>query len=105
VFSFDALYDSSKSFNIKAPLGGMFADYLNDYTHWGWVDLDTVMGDMSKMIEDLKNYHVVTYMDGVCLFKNGKLEELNISVRTRHISGWTADRTSQHRLFSAVFYS
>jgi hypothetical protein len=103
VFSYDPIYNFSMPFNIKAPLGGMFADYLHEYTHWGWVDLDIVMGDMSTMIEDLKNYHIVTYMDGVCLLTNRKLEELNISVGAGHISGWTADCTFQHRLLSAVF--
>jgi hypothetical protein len=50
---------------LKPLFGGMFADYLQDYSHWGWIDLDTVVGDMSKMIDDLKSHHVVTYMDGV----------------------------------------
>jgi hypothetical protein len=67
VFSYDPIYDFSMPFNIKAPLGGMFADYLHEYTHWGWVDLDTVMGDMSKMIDDLKQYHIAIYTEGVCL--------------------------------------
>jgi hypothetical protein len=56
----------------------MFADYLHEYTHWGWVDLDTVTGDMSKMIEDLKNYHIVTYTDGVFRFRNHTLRTLSL---------------------------
>jgi hypothetical protein len=45
----------------------MFADYLQDSTHWGWVDFDGVLGDLSKMIEDLElGYDIVSYMDGVC---------------------------------------
>ena len=43
----------------------MFADLLRGYTHWGWIDLDVILGDLSPMLEDLKHYDVVTYPDGV----------------------------------------
>jgi hypothetical protein len=50
---------------LKPILGGMFWDYLQDYTHWGWIDVDSIMGDMSKLMEDLRHYDIVSYMDGV----------------------------------------
>ena len=45
--------------------GALFHDLLSDYTHWGWMDTDTVMGDLSPLIEHLKHYDVVTYPDGM----------------------------------------
>jgi hypothetical protein len=66
-FDYDAIHSKTKKFNLRPPLGAMFADYLQEYTHWGWVDLDMLMGDLSKLIEDLDHYDLVTYADGVFL--------------------------------------
>jgi hypothetical protein len=71
VFPLDPTKDSLNG--LKPRYGAMFADYLHEYTHWGWVDIDTVVGDMGKMIEDLKNYHIVTYTDEVCFSTNCEL--------------------------------
>jgi hypothetical protein len=60
------VHNPKNKLNVRAPIGGMFADYLYEYTHWGWVDIDLVMGDMSKLIEDLKlNYDINSYTSGV----------------------------------------
>jgi hypothetical protein len=66
---YDAILKSDDFCNLKALLGGMFADYLHEYTHWGWVDDDLVVGDMSKMIEDLRRYHIATYLDEVSFIR------------------------------------
>ena len=45
----------------------MFRDHLLHYTHWGWIDLDVLMGDMAPLVEALKHFDVVSFPDGVCL--------------------------------------
>ena len=44
----------------------MFRDHLLHYTHWGWIDIDSIFGDLSPMMEHLRHYDLVTYPDGVC---------------------------------------
>ena len=83
----------------------MFAELLVDYTHWGFIDLDIVPGDLSPMLEDLKHYDVVTYPDGVrpaqcmCLdFSNSLL----IAVHEHRDACWPADRVPQCGAFPQV---
>lgn len=47
----------------KPTFGHVFADFLQDYTHWGYSDLDVVFGDLSRWItqEELTEYDIVTY--------------------------------------------
>ena len=47
----------------KPAFGHIFADYLHEYTHWGYSDLDVVFGDMSRWIDDdeWNEYDIVTY--------------------------------------------
>ena len=47
----------------KPAFGHIFADYLKEYTHWGYSDLDVVFGDMSRWIDEDEwtDYDVVTY--------------------------------------------
>lgn len=44
----------------------MFRDYLLNYSHWGYSDLDIVCGQLPRFIEraELRDYHVVTYSFG-----------------------------------------
>ena len=47
----------------KPTFGHVFADFLVDYTHWGYSDLDIVFGDLSRWItkDELNDYDIVTY--------------------------------------------
>ena len=47
----------------KPTFGHVFAEFLTDYTHWGYSDLDIVFGDLSRWITDdeLNDYDIVTY--------------------------------------------
>ncbi|KAL7555315.1 hypothetical protein ACHAWF_018977 [Thalassiosira exigua] len=47
----------------KPALGHIFADYLKEYTHWGYSDLDVVFGDVPRWIDEdeWSDYDVVTY--------------------------------------------
>jgi hypothetical protein len=97
VFDPNSIHNPEIKFNIKAFLGGMFADYLHEYTHWAWGDIDTVMGDLSKLIDDLKlNYDVTSYQSAVwkCIPCIDRVIKFPVS-RIRLLF-WTADRSSQH---------
>ena len=47
----------------KPAFGHIFAEYLRDYTHWGYSDLDVVFGDMTRWIDEdeWNEYDIVTY--------------------------------------------
>ena len=55
----------TKASDLKPFCGAMFRDLLLRYTHWGWVDIDVIFGDLSPLIEALRHYDVVTFPDGV----------------------------------------
>ncbi len=52
--------------DLKPLFGSMFSEYIESYTHWGWIELDNLYGDMRPLLRDLELYDVVTYPDGVC---------------------------------------
>jgi len=47
----------------KPAFGHIFADYLTDYSHWGYSDIDVVFGDMTRWIDtdEWNEYDIVTY--------------------------------------------
>ncbi|KAL7527710.1 hypothetical protein ACHAXR_003223, partial [Thalassiosira sp. AJA248-18] len=47
----------------KPAFGHIFAEYLKEYSHWGYSDLDVVFGDMSRWIDEdeWNDYDIVTY--------------------------------------------
>eukprot|EP00578_Thalassiosira_sp_NH16_P030912 CAMPEP_0181078602 /NCGR_PEP_ID=MMETSP1071-20121207/1574_1 /TAXON_ID=35127 /ORGANISM="Thalassiosira sp., Strain NH16" /LENGTH=994 /DNA_ID=CAMNT_0023159929 /DNA_START=220 /DNA_END=3204 /DNA_ORIENTATION=- len=47
----------------KPAFGHIFADYLKEYSHWGYSDLDVVFGDMSRWIDEdeWNDYDIVTW--------------------------------------------
>ena len=49
--------------DMKPMYGAMFHDLLTSYTHWGWMDIDMVMGDLSPLIKQLRHYDVDTFPD------------------------------------------
>jgi hypothetical protein len=68
----------SKMNDLKATFGGLFAPELaaGAYSHWGWVDLDCMLGDMRPSLSHyLPKFDVITYPDGGldALFTSGQL--------------------------------
>jgi hypothetical protein len=51
---------------FKPAFGFIFADYLADYTHWGYADFDMMFGDLTRWItpDELTDYDIVTYTFG-----------------------------------------
>jgi hypothetical protein len=51
---------------FKPAFGYIFADYLVDYTHWGYADFDMMFGDLTRWIthDELTDYDIVTYTFG-----------------------------------------
>ena len=50
----------------KPTFGSVFASYLTAYTHWGYCDLDMVIGNLPLFLEptELDSYDVVSYSFG-----------------------------------------
>jgi hypothetical protein len=48
---------------FKPALGHIFADYLKDYSHWGYSDLDILFGDLGRWItpDEWEEFDIVTY--------------------------------------------
>ena len=48
---------------FKPALGHVFADYLQDYSHWGYSDLDILFGDLGRWMtaDEWQDFDVVTY--------------------------------------------
>jgi hypothetical protein len=51
---------------FKPMLGAMFRDYLHNYSHWGYGDLDVLMGNISMLMNDriLNRYDIINYTFG-----------------------------------------
>mmetsp|Transcript_58410 Transcript_58410/g.115963 ORF Transcript_58410/g.115963 Transcript_58410/m.115963 type:complete len:380 (-) Transcript_58410:275-1414(-) len=50
----------------KPAFGTVFSEYLANYTHWGYSDLDIVVGHVVRFLErsELIEHHIVTYSFG-----------------------------------------
>ncbi len=77
------IYSPYKLCDFKVAYGYIFREYLKDYTHWGYCDLDMIFGDLSKFIDDdlLDNYDRILSKGHLTIFKNNeavnKYYELN----------------------------
>ena len=49
---------------MKPLLGALLEEELREYSHWGWMDLDVIVGDLHPLPALLRRYHVVTFPDG-----------------------------------------
>lgn len=51
---------------FKPALGHIFQDYISNYTHWGYSDIDILFGDLGRWItpDELTDYDIVTYSFG-----------------------------------------
>jgi len=66
----------SKFNDIKPLYGTMFEDVLEGATHWGWIDLDMLLGDLrSALLPYLPQYDVITFPDGylTAIYTGGQL--------------------------------
>lgn len=48
---------------FKPALGHIFSDFLGQYSHWGYSDLDILFGDLERWItpDELNDFDIVTY--------------------------------------------
>ena len=48
---------------MKPLLGEVFADHIRAYSHWGYIDTDTLVANLSKWIlpADLSMFDVITW--------------------------------------------
>ena len=45
---------------------------LAEYTHWGWMDMDVLLGDMRVLVAAARRYDIVTVPDAdVCFLLHG----------------------------------
>lgn len=60
--------------DFKTVYGNIFDDYLLDYTHWGYCDLDMIFGDISKFITDdiLEKYERILNKGHLTIYKNNE---------------------------------
>lgn len=51
---------------VRPAFGSIFEDYLHGYTHWLYMDMDEVLGDLPAWmeLEELTEFHVVTLSTG-----------------------------------------
>jgi len=57
----------SQSARVSQPaFGSIFSNYLKHYTHWGYCDLDMLIGNLPMFIErsELSDFDIVTYTFG-----------------------------------------
>lgn len=55
---------------FKPALGWVFRDYLKDYSHWAYGDLDVFFGDLTKgWLEpsEMRDFDIVTYRYMLCV--------------------------------------
>ena len=55
---------------LKPLYGVMFQDLLVHYTHWGWMDIDVILGDLTPLVHALARHDVATFPDGVWFFRH-----------------------------------
>lgn len=69
-FSFKiSLEKPYKLCDYKPAYGYIFEDYISGYEYWGHIDLDTILGDLSKYLpqESFEKIYVYGHM---CIYKN-----------------------------------
>ena len=58
--------------DLKPFTGGMFVDVVSEYTHWGWIVMDGIYGDLSLVAAAVRKCDVATLHNAlVCVL--GKL--------------------------------
>ncbi len=58
--------------DLKPMYGYIFNDYIKDYSHWGYCDLDIILGNLGKYLTDdiLAKYDKLFCLGHMTIFKN-----------------------------------
>lgn len=69
-FDFDIVLDAPyKLCDYKPVYGYLFEDDIKDYKYWGHIDIDTILGDLSKYLPE-KEYQKIYKFGHLCLYRN-----------------------------------
>lgn len=73
--------------DFKPAYGEMFADYLKNYDWWGYGDIDTIWGDLRKIINDtnLKKFDKILSLGHLTLLKNNKKNNSLYKIKLKHL--------------------
>ena len=72
-FDFDiCLPTPYKLCDYKPAYGYIFEDFIKEYQYWGHCDIDTIMGDLSKVLTDnfLQQYEKIFCLGHMVIYKN-----------------------------------
>ena len=60
--------------DFKTVYGNVFEEYIEEYTHWGYCDIDVIFGDLTKFITDeiLDKYDRVLNKGHLTIYKNNE---------------------------------
>jgi len=98
---------------LKPALGYMFPDYIKTYSHWGYGDLDLLVGRVSNLITwtHLSYYDIITFSFGdnnrlylrgqLTIHKNNNVVN-NIWRGCRYLSEIGTERSSSHLPFESA---
>mmetsp|Transcript_57675 Transcript_57675/g.132409 ORF Transcript_57675/g.132409 Transcript_57675/m.132409 type:complete len:601 (-) Transcript_57675:395-2197(-) len=95
----------------KPAYGSIFNEWFGNYTHWGYSDMDVVLGQVARFIErsELQDHQIVTYSfgDTEAVYLRGQwtmhqnIAKVNeIWMRCKHLSDGL-----QHELFQKVAWT
>lgn len=75
--------------DFKPTIGTVFQEFLGDYSHWSWGDLDMVIGDLAGWVQssELAEFDVFTYSfgDNDRLYTRGQLTVHRNAARINHL--------------------
>lgn len=98
---------------LKPALGYMFPDYIKTYSHWGYGDLDLLVGRVSNLITwtHLSHYDIITFSFGdnnrlylrgqLTIHKNNNVVN-NIWRGCKYLSEIGTERSSSHLPFESA---
>lgn len=64
----ESIIVKDKCNDFKILFGSLFKEELKNFSHWGWIDTDILIGDLSFIHGQLDLYDVVTYPDALLGF-------------------------------------
>lgn len=62
------LEDHPRQLTVYRPLyASAFEDYISNYSHWAWGDIDTLLGDIVHLVsgKDLRTFDIISFTRGV----------------------------------------
>jgi len=64
----EMLEDHPRQLTVYRPLyASAFEDYISNYSHWAWGDIDTLLGDIVHLVsgKDLRTFDIISFTRGV----------------------------------------